>query len=397
MALQIPFSPPDITEDEIQAVSQVMRSGWITTGPRVREFESALQNYLGVKDIVCLNSATAGLELVLRMWGIGEGDEVIVPAYTYAATANVVLHTGAVPVMADCAPGSFNIDPQEIHRKITPRTRAVIPVDFGGWPADYDEIIRVLEEHKSDFKPAHPRQESLGRILLLADSAHAFGAEYKGRKLGGVADITVFSFHAVKNLTTGEGGAVAFSDTLAGADLARELRLWALHGQNKDAHAKQLAGGWRYEILLPGYKHNMTDLAGALGLVQLKRYSSLMGSRKKLYEYYDFLLSEGEWFIRPPFQSADKLSSWHLYPLRIRDAGEEKRDRLILAMNQAGIGVNVHFIPLPLHPLYQRLGYVIRHYPEAYRMYENEISLPLYSQLSQESAEQVVTQLEKLV
>ncbi len=391
MHLSIPFSPPDITEQEIQAVTEVLRSGWITTGPKVKQFEAELAAYLGTSLVLCLNSATAGLELILRIWGIGPGDEVIVPAYTYAATANVVLHVGAVPVMADCAPDSFNIDPLQIDKLITPRTKAVIPVDFGGWPVDYDEIFAVLESHRADFRPSHPHQEALGRILLLADSAHAFGAEYRGRKLGGVADISVFSFHAVKNLTTGEGGAVSFSDTLPGLELYRELKLWSLHGQNKDAHTKQMAGSWKYEIQLPGYKYNMTDLAAALGIVQLQRYPGMLKKRQEIHEKYREYLEGAENVLLPPFLKHHNttISSWHLFPVRIRDAGEEKRDRIIVQMAECGIGVNVHFIPLPLHPLFRELGYNILNFPSAYHMYENEISLPCYPQMNQKAVQKI--------
>ena len=394
MRAEIPFSPPDIREEDIIAVDAVLRSGWITTGPVTQEFENALSDYLQVSSLLCLNSATAALELALRLFGVSQGDEVIVPAYTFAATANVVLHLGATPVFADCAPGSFHIGRKEIAEKLSSRTKAVIPVDFGGLPVNYDEIIELMDTLKLDTA-ANDLQSSLGRPLLLADSAHALGAEYRGCKVGSQADMTAFSFHAVKNLTTAEGGALCFSDKLDGESLLHRARLLSLHGQSKDAHAKTMAGNWRYEILEAGYKYNMTDIAAALGLSQLRRYPETLLSRKKIEQKYRFLL-EGSMFDFPLKESEDKKSSYHLCPVSVHNAGEENRDRLIHLCSERGIALNVHYIPLPLHPLYQRLGFHMRDFPNAYAMYENEISLPIYPGLSEEETVYISRTLREL-
>ncbi len=398
----IPFSPPDITRREIRAVVKTLKSGWITTGPRVDEFESRLAAYCGVEGAVCVSSATAGLELCLRLFGIGPGDEVITTPYTYAATANVILHVGARPVFADVKKGSFCIDPEGVARAVTGRTKAVIPVDFGGMPADYEGIHGALASKKRKYRPnrGSSPQRSLDRPLVLADAAHSFGATCRGRKTGGCADLTVFSFHAVKNLTTAEGGAVTYNSFggIRAPGIHESLRLLALHGQSKDARAKAMAGGWRYEILLPGYKYNMTDIAAALGIAQLERYDGeILPARKRIAGAYARELSGDERFMMPEFKSGNTESSYHLFPLRVRGYGEEERDRLIGRMAEKGISLNVHFIPVVMHPYYRRLGFRMKDFPNALEMYRNEVSLPLYPRLSLRDVRYICRVLKRLV
>ncbi len=382
----IPFSPPDITRAEIDELVDTLRSGWITTGPKTKQFEKEIAKYCNTKKAVCLNSATAGLELVLRLFDIGVGDEVITTPYTFAATANVILHVGAKPVFVDIKKDQFNIDPKEIERAITKKTKAVITVDFGGFPCDYDEILDILENNKRKYCPKkHTNQQLLEKPLFLADTAHSFGAEYKGKKIGGVADFSVFSFHAVKNLATAEGGAVTFNSlgNIDNEHIYNKLMLLSLHGQSKDALAKSKAGSWKYTIECAGYKYNMTDITASLGLVQLRRYDKeLLIKRKKSFNLYNDCLSD-DIYILPPFISNDKKSSYHLFPLRIREFDEKKRDKLISRMAEKGIATNVHYIPLVMQPLYKKLGYSINNYPNAYNMYKNEITLPLYSLLKE--------------
>lgn len=387
---QIRFSPPDITEEEIQAVCETLRSGWITTGPKTKQFEREIADYCAVRKAICLNSATAGLELVLRMFGIGEGDEVITTPYTYTATASVILHTGAKIVFADVLPGSFAIDPNAVEAAITERTKAVIPVDVGGVPCDYDELYRALENKKSLYSPKKGTlQEKLSRPLLLADAAHSFGAEYKTggewKKCGSLADFSVFSFHAVKNLTTAEGGAVTFnaSDEADAEAIYKQLQLLSLHGQSKDALSKMKAGSWRYSIELAGYKCNMTDIAAAMGLVQLKRYPGLLARRKELFDLYKENFRSDSRFILPA-ECSNFKSSYHIYALRIQGADEANRDKIIEWCAKNGVACNVHYIPLPMYPFYRSLGYEINDFPNAYNMYKNEISLPVHTLMSNE-------------
>lgn len=387
---RIQFSPPDITEEEIQAVCETLRSGWITTGPKTKQFEREIADYCGVRKAVCLNSATAGLELILRLFGIGEGDEVITTPYTYTATASVILHTGAKIVFADVLPDSFNIDPNAVEAVVTERTKAVIPVDVGGVPCDYDELYRVLESKKMLYSPKKGTlQEKLPRPLLLADAAHSLGAEYKSggewKKSGSLADFSVFSFHAVKNLTTAEGGAVTFngSSEAEAESIYKKLQLLSLHGQSKDALAKMKAGSWRYSIELPGYKCNMTDIAAAMGLVQLKRYPSLLAKRKDLFDLYRENFCSDSRLILPKIGDKFK-SSYHVYALRIQGADEVDRDKIIEWSAKNAVACNVHYIPLPMHPFYRSLGYKIEDFPNAYSMYKNEISLPVHTLMSRE-------------
>lgn len=374
----VSFAPPDITEKEIALVVETLRSGWITTGPRVKAFEDAIASYTGADRAICLSSATAGLFLTLHAFGIGEGDEVITTPYTFAATANVILHVGARPLFVDVARESFLIDPKNVADALTPRTKAVIPVDFAGIPCDYTALYDVIASQKKTV-PASPY---LSRPLLLADAAHAFGASVCGQRAGVLADVTAFSFHAVKNVTTAEGGALTFSSSSAiDADaLYERLRLLSLHGQSKDALAKMRAGSYRYSIDVPGYKANMTDVQAAMGLAQLARYEEeIVPARRRLWHLYATRLREMPRAILP-FQGDDRISSaYHLFPLRIRGMDEAARDALIHALAEEGVAANVHFIPLPMHPAYRDRGYDMRAYPNAYAMYKNEVSLPLSS------------------
>ena len=383
----IPFSPPDITQAEIDEVVDTLKSGWITTGPKTKRLEKNIADYCGVEKAVCLNSATAGLELSLRLLDIGEGDEVITTPYTYAATANVILHVGARPVFVDVKKGEFNIDPDEIGKHITSKTKAIMPVDFAGFPCDYDEIKLVLEKNKGKYSPKKDTlQEEFSRPVILADSAHSFGATYNNKKLGSVADFTVFSFHAVKNLTTAEGGAITFNTMgkVSSDDIYKRLMLLSLHGQSKDALAKT-TGSWEYTIELPGYKFNMTDIQASLGLVQLKRYpGEILPKRKKIHELYSSELSKYDFFIVPNFCTKTKEGSYHLLPLRVKNINKEQRSQIIKEMAERKIALNVHFIPVVTHPAYKKLGYDIKNYPNTIEMFENEISLPIYSSLAVE-------------
>lgn len=385
---KISFSPPDITDEEIEAVTETLRSGWITTGPKTKEFEGALAEYCDTERVVCLNSATACMELALRIYGVGPGDEVITTAYTYTASASVILHLGATPVLVDTAPDSFHMDLKAAEMAITEKTKAIIPVDIAGLPCDMDEIQLLAERQKDKFRPAKGTvQKELGRILILSDAAHSIGALYKGKPLGSQADFTVFSLHAVKNLTTGEGGAVSFNSlgSLSSDILYNEFMLLSLHGQNKDALTKTQIGSWKYDIVVPGWKCNMTDISAALGLVQLKRYrKSLLKRREEIFTLYNTLLQEDDRFILPEFQTEKAKGSCHLYMIRIKNSTEEERDLFIKDVGEKGVPLNVHYIPLPLHSCYQNLGYREEDYPEACAMYRSEITLPLHTRLTDE-------------
>lgn len=393
---KILFSPPDITEREIEEVVDTLRSGWITTGPKTKLFEKKISSYCESAGTVCLNSATAGLEMVLRLFNIGPGDEVITSAYTYTASASIIIHVGATPVMVDVEPGNFNISAKNIEEAITERTKAIIPVDVAGMPVDYDEIFKIIERKKSLFKPLKGSlQESIGRILLLADAAHSIGAKYKGRRSGNIADFTSFSFHAVKNLTTGEGGAVTWKENpdLNNEEIYSGLMLLALHGQNKSALAKSKAGGWKYDIKTPGYKCNMTDINAALGLIQLERYEDLLNKRREIISWYEEDLRDIEELELPIFKDDHREGSMHLYLLRVRGIGEEIRNNIIKDMAEASIPTNVHYIPLPLHTAYKDIGFNIKDYREAYRQYENEITLPLHTLLTREDIKYITSKL----
>ena len=397
---KITFSPPDITEREIAEVVDTLRSGWITTGPKTKKFEDEIAKYCGTKKAVALNSATAAMELALRLFDIGEGDEVITSAYTYTASASVVYHCGAKIILADTKKGEFNIDPKEIEKLITPRTKAIIPVDIAGLPADYTEIFEVVEKKRNIFNAKKGTyQEKLGRILVLADSAHSFGSDYKGKKIGSVADITSFSFHAIKNLTTAEGGALTWNlpGNFDNEEIYKELMLLALHGQNKDALAKLKAGAWKYDIVMPGYKCNMTDIMASIGLVQLQRYDGeILKKKEELVSYYEKYLGDLTDKIELPiFKNDIKESCKHLYMIRLKNQDEEKRNEVIAKLGENDIATNVHFQPLPLLTAYKKLGFKIEDYPNAYNQYKNEISLPLHDFLTEDDIKYICELLVK--
>ena len=388
---KIPFSPPDMTELEAKAAADAVFSGWITTGPKVLEFEDKINNYCGTDKTVCLNSATAALELVLRVFGIGEDDEVIVPAYTYTASCSVICHVGATPVMVDVAPDSFEMDYEKLSNAITEKTKAIIPVDLAGIICDYDKIYDAINSKKHLFKPSNQRQAALGRILVLTDCAHGFGAEKDGKKAGTFGDFTCFSFHAVKNLTTAEGGAVTWK-TIDGTDndeLYKEFQILSLHGQTKSALSKMVPGAWEYDIVGLYYKCNMTDIMAAIGLAQLSRYDEMLDRRHAIIEKYDqafknlgvkLLTHKGEAF----------RSSGHLYLVRVDGIGEEKRNSIITKMAELGVACNVHYKPLPMLTAYKNLGFDIKDFPNAYDLFKNEITLPLYTRLTDEDVEFVI-------
>jgi dTDP-4-amino-4,6-dideoxygalactose transaminase len=392
----IPFSPPRMDQHIVDAVSEVLLSGWITTGPKTKEFENQLSDYVGCRKTICLNSATAGMELVLRWFGVQAGDEVIIPAYTYCATANVVMHCGATPIMVDINPNDFNISLQRIKERITAKTKVIIPVDIAGFPCDYDEIYRLINEEqvKMLFSPRNAHQERLGRILIMADAAHSIGSSYKGKMHGSVTDITVFSFHAVKNLTTSEGGAVCMNlpESFDVEEIYTSLNRKSLHGQSKDALAKVKAGGgnWRYDVIEPGYKCNMMDIQAAIGLIELGRYESNLSRRKEIFSRYEAGFVNQSWAIRPIFKTEEKESSYHLYMLRIKDATEGQRDEIINRIFDKQVSVNVHFQPLPLLTAYKSIGYKMDNYPVAFDNYKNEISLPVYFNLTDDQLDTVV-------
>jgi len=390
----IPFSPPRIDQKIIDEVTAALKSGWITTGPRTKEFEKRINSYCGAGATLCLNSASAGLELMLRWFGVTAGDEVILPAYTYTATANVIMHCGATPVFVDIC-DDFDISVDAIRKAITPRTKVIMPVDLAGFPCDYDEINALVSdaEVRKMFVVNHENQQKLGRILVLSDAAHSVGAEYKGKKTGCLTDVTVFSFHAVKNLTTAEGGAICLSlpEPFNNEDEYKYLCTKSLHGQSKDALAKMQPGNWRYDIIEPGYKCNMTDIMAAIGLVELERYENdMLVRRKAIFDKYTDLLSKHNFAVIPTYHTADKTTSYHVYPLRIKGATEAQRDKIIQLIFEQQVSVNVHFIPLPMMTCYKEMGYKIGDYPQTYANYCCEISLPVYYDLTDENVETVV-------
>ncbi len=389
----IPFSPPRIDDRTIAEVTAALRSGWITTGPRTKEFERRLATYCGAEKVIALNSWTNACELVLRWFGIGEGDEVIVPAYTYCATANIVMHVGARPVLVDVL-DDFTLDPEAVRAAITPRTKCIVPVDIGGLPARVEEVMRIADEERSVFVPNGDQQIKLGRILVLSDAAHSFGARMEGKATGAQADITGFSFHAVKNLTTAEGGALAFKLPAAfdHEALYKLFNTMSLHGQSKDALAKTQPGAWRYDVTFPGWKCNMTDIQAAIGLVELERYDSeTLPRRKAICARYDKAFGNDGRFIKPIFKDGERESSYHLYMLRVSDATEAQRDAIITAIAAREVSVNVHFLPLPLLSFYRNMGYRMDDYPNAYKQYRREISLPVFYDLTDEQVDEVIT------
>lgn len=399
----ISFSPPDITESEIAEVAKAMKSGWITTGPRTKLFEHKIAEYVGTTKAVTLNSATAAMELTLRILGIGSGDEVITSAYTYTASASVIDHVGARIVLVDTAPDSFEMDYDKMADAITEKTKAIIPVDIAGKMCDYDKIFEVVERKRDLFHSSNQLQKLFNRIIVMADSAHGFGAQRHGKKSGLAADFTCFSFHAVKNLTTAEGGAVVWRDVPArdnmpGLDndlLYNQFMIYSLHGQSKDALAKTRIGAWEYDIVYLGYKCNMTDIMSAFGMAQLERYDSLLKIRRRIIERYDrALLPLG---VKTISHYEDGISSGHLYVVRIPGIGEEQRNKLIVKMAEAGVATNVHYKPLPMMTAYKDLGFDISDYPNSFAQYQNEITLPLHTLLNDEDAEYVCESFKKAV
>lgn len=403
----IPFSPPDMTEAEASMVSEVLGSGWITTGPKTKEFEHLISMCCGTSRAVCLNSATACMEMALRIIGVGPGDEVIVPAYTYTATASAVCHVGARPVMVDCAPSSYQMDYGKMAGAITERTKAVMPVDLGGVVCDYDRIFEAVEAAKGLFRPSNDIQRAFGRVIVIADAAHAFGARWHGKMCGDIADFTSFSFHAVKNLTTAEGGALTWRphDGLDDEAIYKQLQLLSLHGQSKDALAKTKLGAWEYDIVAPYYKCNMTDIMAGIGLAQLKRYPELMHRRRQIIGAYNAALGmsaaeaaagcrygevNGLEVQVLDHYGPDHSSSGHLYPVRISGMDVEERNAVIVKMAERGIACNVHYKPLPMMTAYKALGYDIKDFPNAYDQYRNEITLPLHTHLSDEDVQYVM-------
>ncbi len=394
----IPFSPPRIDQKIIDEVSDALKSGWITTGPRTKNFEKMITAYAGHQSTLCVNSASSGLELMLRWFGVGPGDEVIVPAYTYTATANVVVHCGARPVLVDSGP-DFNIDVEGIRKAISPATKVIIPVDLAGFPCDYDEINALVREKTvvEKFSPTTAEQKDLGRILILADAAHSIGALYKAKKSGNLTDISVFSFHAVKNLTTAEGGAVCLNlpapfDNNA---IYKYLCIKSLHGQTKDALSKSQTGNWQYDVIEAGYKCNMTDIQAAMGIVEIQRYDEdMLVKRKAIFDCYTKYFSEKDWAITPDYENTDKISSYHVYLLRIRGIDEHQRNNIISRINEKEVAVNVHFIPLPMLTYYRKSGYKMEDYPQSYDNFTRVISLPVYYDLSDE---QVLTVIKAVI
>ncbi len=394
----IPFSPPRIDDVTVKAVEEALRSGWITTGPRTKEFERKLAEYCGVEHVIALNSWTNACELVLRWFGIGPGDEVIVPAYTYCATANIVMHVGAKPVMVDVL-DDFTIDPDRLREALTPRTKCILPVDVGGLPARIDRILHIATGAGERFDAANDVQRMLGRPLVLSDAAHSFGAFFDRRPIGAQADITGFSFHAVKNLTTAEGGALAFNlpRPFDHEALYKLFNTMSLHGQNKDALAKTKPGAWRYDVEFPGWKCNMTDLQAAIGVVELERYTGTMERRKAICMRYEKAFSNDRRFVVPLLEDDRRESSYHLYMLRIAQATEEHRDRIIERIAEQQVSVNVHFIPLPMLSFYRSQGYRMEDFPKTYSNYSREISLPVYYDLTDDQVDEVIAAVKAAV
>ena len=389
--MKIQFSPPDITDTEIALVVEALKSGWITTGPKTKLFEREVAAFCGVNRAVCLNSQTACAELALRVLGIGPGDEVIVPAYTYTASASVVCHVGAKLVLVDVQKDSLEMDYDQLERVITDKTKAIIPVDLGGVPCNYDRIYSIVESKKFLFKPCNKIQEAIGRIIVCADTAHAFGAEWHGRKVGSIADFSSFSFHAVKNLTTAEGGALTWR-TIPGIDdewVYHQLQLLSLHGQSKDALAKTQLGAWEYDIVGPWYKCNMTDVMAAIGLGQIQRYPKMLQRRKQIIEKYDSVLRPLG--VKTLEHYTDGYnSSGHLYISRIPGIDLEQRQEIIVKMAEQGVACNVHYKPLPMMTAYKQLGFDINEYSNAYENFRNELTLPLHTKLTDEEVEYIL-------
>lgn len=392
----IPFSPPDITDLEIQEVVDTLKSGWITTGPKTKLFEKEIAKFCNTSKAVCLNSNTAGIELILRILGIGDGDEVIVPAYTYTASASVINHVGAKIVFVDCKKDLYEMDYDLVEKEINPKTKAIIAVDIAGIIANYDKITEIANKHKKIFRPSNEIQRKIGRITIIADAAHSFGAKDKNRMSGSIADFTSFSFHAVKNLTTAEGGAVTWKDIdgIDNEDLYKKFMLWSLHGQDKDALNKNKAGQWEYDIKIPGYKCNMTDIMAAIGLAQLKRYNALLARRREIIEKYNNAFKDLNVQFLDHYNK-ERQSSGHLYLMRLIGKNEDQRNDLINKLAEQGITTNVHYKPLPMMTAYKNLGYDIKNYTNAYEMYKNEITLPLHTLLTDDEIDYIIEKVKE--
>ncbi|HFM8500238.1 TPA: DegT/DnrJ/EryC1/StrS family aminotransferase [Enterococcus faecium] len=395
---QIPFSPPDITDLEIKNVVEVLKSGWITTGPKTKKLEKKITKWLGTSKVVCLNSQTAAAETGLRLLGIGENDEVIVPAYTYSASASVVCHIGANLVLIDCQQDSLEMDYDALEAAITEKTKVIIPVDLGGIPCDYDRIFEIVEKKRNLFQPSNEIQKAYGRIIVMADSAHAFGANWHDQMVGNVADLTTFSFHAVKNFTTAEGGALVWKehDKLDNEAMYHQCQLLSLHGQSKDALTKTQLGAWEYDIVGPWYKCNMTDVTASIGLAQFERYPNILKRRKNIIKRYDEAFQQLGIEVLMHYTD-DYSSSGHLYITRVPNISSEQRNEIIIKIAEQGIACNVHYKPLPMFTAYKNMGFDINNYPNAYAHFVNEITLPLHTKLTDEEVEYVINNYSKIV
>lgn len=396
--MNILFSPPDISQEEIDEVIKTLKSGWLTTGPKTKEFERLIAKYCSVDKAVTMNSATACLEMTLRLLGIGEGDEVITTAYTYTASASVINHVGAKIVLVDSGKDSYHINYNDIADAITDKTKAIIPVDIAGIMCDYDKIYEAIDSKKKLYSPNNVLQKAFDRIVVIADAAHSFGATYKGRKSGEVADFTCFSFHAVKNLTTGEGGAVTWKDNskIDNEEMYKQFMLLILHGQSKDALSKTQLGSWEYDIVLPGYKFNMTDIMASIGIIQLKRYPELLKRRKEIINRYDKGFEHANVEVLNHFDG-NSISSGHLYLLRVNSIDEESRNKLIQELAIEGIATNVHYKPLPMHTAYKNLDFDIIDYPNAYSLYKAEITLPLHTMLNNNEIDYIIKKVNQKI
>lgn len=397
-SMNISFSPPDMSDMEIQEVADTIKSGWITTGPKTKELERQIAKYVGVNRCVCLNSQTACGEMALRVLGIGAGDEVIVPAYTYSASASIVDHVGAKIVFVDVQEGCLEMDYDKMEAAITEKTKAIIPVDLGGVPCDYDKIFAIVEKKKALFQPKNEIQKAIGRVAVCADTAHAFGASWHGKMCGSIADFSSFSFHAVKNFTTAEGGALTWRAIpgIDDEDIYHKLQLLSLHGQSKDALAKTKLGAWEYDIVGPWFKCNMTDIMAGIGLAQMKRYPGMLARRKEIIARYDAAFKPLGIDVLDHYND-NHQSSGHLYITRIPGAGLEERQEIIVKMAEAGIATNVHYKPLPMMTAYKNLGFDIKDYPNAYKRFVNEITLPLHTCLTDEEVEYIIENYCKIV
>jgi len=396
--MKIPFSPPDITEAEIEQVTETLKSGWITTGPKTKELEKEVADLCGVRRAVCLNSQTACAELTLRLLGVEKGDEVITCAYTYTASASIVCHVGAKLVLIDTQEDSFEMDYDKMADAITENTKVIIPVDFGGVPCDYDKIFSIVESKKSIFRPKNKIQKAIGRVIVMADTAHAFGAIWKGKMIGSIADFSNFSFHAVKNFITAEGGAVTWREIegIDNEEIYHQYQLLSLHGQSKDALEKTKLGEWEYDIIGPWFKYNMTDIMASIGLAQMKRYKSMLARRKEIINQYDMAFIPLGIEVLNHY-TEQRQSSGHLYITRIPEITLGQRHEIIVKMAEAGVACNVHYKPLPMMTAYKNLGFNIKDYPNAYKRFENEITLPLHTKLTDENEEFVIDQFIRIL